>query len=56
MDISKEVTLTSLNYHEWKSNIEIILCNRGLYRVTMDLEDDPNAVADKAKWQYTGTD
>ena len=47
MDISKIVTLTSFNYYEWKSKIEIILCNKGLYRVTMALEIEPNPIVEK---------
>ena len=50
MDLSKIVTLTSLNYYEWKSNIEILLHMKGLYRVTMALEIEPNAFVEKARW------
>ena len=50
MDISKIVTLTSFNYYEWKSKIEILLRNKGLYRATMALEIEPNAVVEKARW------
>ena len=50
MDLSKIVTLTSLNYHEWKSKIEILLHNKGLYRVTKAIEIEPNVVAGKARW------
>ena len=50
MDISKIVTLNSFNYHEWKSKIEILLCSKGLYKFTMDLEIELNAVAKKERW------
>ena len=50
MDISKIVTLTSFNYHEWESKIEILLRSEGLYRVTMALEIKPKAVVEKGKW------
>ena len=42
--------MTPFNYHEWKSKIEILLCSKGLYKVTLALENDPNAVIEKAKW------
>ena len=50
MDLSNIVTLTSFNYYEWKANIELLLRNKGLYRVTMALEIDLNALAEKARW------
>ena len=50
MDLYKIVTLNSFNYHEWKDNIEILFRNKGLYRVTMALEIEPNAVVEKARW------
>ena len=50
MDLSKIVTLTSFNYYECKSKVEILLHNKGLYRVTMALEIEPNALAEKARW------
>ena len=50
MGISNIATLNSVNYYEWKSKIEILLRNIGLYKVTMALEIDPNGVFEKAKW------
>ena len=50
MDLAKIVTLISFNYHEWKSNIEILFNNRGLYIVIMALEIDSNVVVEKEKW------
>ena len=41
--------LTPFNYHQWKEDMEIELCAKGLYRVTMDTEIKPNHVVDKAK-------
>ena len=38
------------NYYEWKVKIEILLRSKGLYRVSMDLENEPNVVVEKAKW------
>ena len=40
--------LTPFNYHQWKGDMEIQLRARGLYRVTMDIEEEPNHVVDKA--------
>ena len=50
MDSSSAIILTSFNYHEWKAKISILLRSRGLYRVTLALENEPNAVIEKAKW------
>ena len=50
MYLSKIITLTSFNYYEWKSKFEILLRNKGLYRVTMALEIEPNALAEKSRW------
>ena len=50
MDSSSAIILTPFNYHEWKFKIGIILCSKGLYIVTLDLENDPNAVIEKDKW------
>ena len=50
MDLYMIVTLNSFNYYEWKSHIEILLRNKDLYRVTIALEIEPNAVAKKARW------
>ena len=50
MDSSSAIILTPFNYHEWKSKIGILLCSKGLYRVTLALENEPNAVIEKAKW------
>ena len=50
MDSSSAIILTSFNYHEWKAKISILLRSRGLYIVTLALENEPNAVIEKAKW------
>ena len=50
MDSSLAIILTSFNYHEWKAKISILLRSRGLYRVTLALENETNAVIEKAKW------
>ena len=38
------------SYHKWKSKIGILLCSKGLYGVTLALENEPNVVIEKAKW------
>ena len=42
--------LTPFNYHQWKGDMEIQLCAKGIYRVTMDTEEEPNHVVDKARF------
>ena len=41
--------MNPFNFFEWKVEIEILLRAKGLYRVTMETEVDPNAVAEKIK-------
>ena len=43
--------LTPFNYHQWKGDMEIQLCAKGLYRVTMDIEIEPNHAVDKARYK-----
>ena len=40
------------NYHEWKAKIGILLRSKGLYIGTLALENEPNAVIEKAKWNH----
>ena len=42
--------LTPFNYHQWKEDIEITLCSKVLYRVTMGMDPNPNAAVDKSKY------
>ena len=42
--------LTPFNFHSWKGDMEIQLHARGLYRVTMDTEEEPASVTDKARF------
>ena len=42
--------LTPFNYHQWKGDMEIQLCAKGLYRVTMETEIEPNHVVDKERY------
>ena len=50
MDQSHKIILTPFNLFEWKAEMEILLRLKGLYRVTMETEAEPNAVAEKIKW------
>ena len=50
MDQSQRIILTPFNFFKWKDEMEILLREKGLYRVTMETEVDPNATADKVKW------
>ena len=50
MDSPSSIILTPFNYHEWKSKISILFCSRGLYKVTLALENEPNAMIEKVEW------
>ena len=50
MDQSQKIIWTPFNFFEWKVDMEILLREKGLYRVTMETEVDPNAAAEKIKW------
>ena len=50
MDQSQKIILTPFNLFEWKEEMEIILREKCLYRVTMETEADPNAAVEKIKW------
>ena len=47
---SQKTILTPFNFFEWKAEMEILLREKGLYRVTMATEAEPNAAAEKIKW------
>ena len=42
--------LTPFNFHSWKGDMEIQLCARGLYKVTMDTEEELASMTDKARF------
>ena len=42
--------MTPFNFFEWKDEMEILLRSKGLFKVTMEAEADPNATIDKIKW------
>ena len=50
MDQSQRHILTPFNLFEWKAEMEILLREKGLYRVTMDTKAYPNIATNKIKW------
>ena len=50
MDQSQRIILTPFKFFEWKVEMDILLRSKGLYRVTMETEADPNTTAKKIKW------
>ena len=50
MDQSQKTILTPFNLFDWKVEMEILLRAKCLYKVTMAIEAEPNATAEKIKW------
>ena len=50
MDQSQRIILTPFNFFKWKAEMEMLLREKGLYRVTMATEVEPNAATEKIKW------
>ena len=50
MEQSQRIILNPLNLFESKAEMEILLRDKGLYRVTMETDAEPNAAAKKIKW------
>ena len=48
MEQSQRIILTPFSFFEWKDEMEILLRVKGIYRVTMETEADPNV--EKIKW------
>ena len=46
MDQSQRIILTPFNLFKWKVEMQILLRGKGIYRVTMETEVEPNAVAE----------
>ena len=42
--------LTPLNYHQWKEDMEMQLCSKRLFRLTMETEKEPIHYVDKEKY------
>ena len=54
MDQSQRIILNPFNLFEWKYEMEIFLRAKGLYRVTMATEENPNATTEKIQWHRGG--
>ena len=50
MDQSQKIILTPFNFFEWKEDMEILLREKGLYKVTMATKSYPNEAVQKIKW------
>ena len=50
MDQYQKIILNPFNFFEWKADMEILLREKGLYRVTMETKVEPYAGAEKIKW------
>ena len=50
MDQSQRIILNPFNLLEWKDEMEILLREKGPYRVTMDTKVEPNVATEKIKW------
>ena len=50
MDQSQRIILTPFNLFKWKAEMEILLREKALCRVTMDTKADPNVAVEKIKW------
>ena len=50
MDQSQKIILTPFNFFEWKDEMEILLREKCLYKVTMETEAESNAATQKSKW------
>ena len=49
MDQSQKIILTPFSFFGWKVEMEIILRVKGIYRVTMTTDLEPNANTNKIK-------
>ena len=47
MDQSQKIILNPFNLFKWNSKMEILLREKGIYRVTMATEANTNAAAEK---------
>ena len=50
MNQSQKIILTPFNLFEWKVEMEKMLREKGLYRMTMETNKEPNVAAEKIKW------
>ena len=49
-DQSERIILNPFNFFEWKAEMDILLRDKFLYKVTMETREYPNLFADKIKW------
>ena len=42
--------LTPFNFHSWKGDMEIQRRSKGLYKLTMDTEEEPGSAIDKSRF------
>ena len=42
--------LTPYNFHSWKGDMDIQMCSRGLYRVTIYTEPETGSAIDKSRF------
>ena len=47
MDHSQKIVLNPFNFFEWKDEMEILLREKCIYRVTMETKAEPNVAAEK---------
>jgi hypothetical protein len=50
MDIPSDIFLTNTNYFSWKSHMEDLLRSKGLYQITLGIEQEPIDDEKKVKW------
>ena len=50
MDQSQKIILTPLNFFECKDEMEILFIKKCLYKVTEEIEAEPNVATQKIKW------
>ena len=51
MENTSIALLTSTNYFQWKSPMEDLLRNKGIYRITLGIEIVPDDDEKKYKWE-----
>ena len=51
MDAPCDIILRSSNYFSWKSRMEDVLRSRGIFRITLGKETEPNDDDKKIKWE-----
>ena len=44
------IILTPFNYIEWRADMQMALCNKGLFRMTMGREDEPQQYIENNKF------